>query len=96
MKVIFASARIDKSEIFNAYDHHTAFFLAMDKGIVTEDDFLGPRHEEGFVNDAGEWMTREEAYQLGVANNQVDLKEANKLFNEGEVPWLEAGCVFGF
>lgn len=87
-----AAARID-GKVFEAPDHHSAFFKAMDAGLVSEDDFLGPRHEEGFVTNTGRWLDREEAFELGKRNRQVDFRGENlENFTDPKTgkTWLDA------
>lgn len=86
-----AAARIDKSKVFEDLEHHSAFFKAQDAiPELTEDDFLGPRHEEGFVTSKGRFVDRDEAFKIASKNKQINASQDPVAAKEG---WLEAGSL---
>ena len=71
------AVRIDGQHVFTGFVHGSAFNKAVAQGLITDEEGLGPRHEEGFVTNLGRWMEREEAFDFAKAHHQAKDPDAD-------------------
>jgi hypothetical protein len=88
-ETIVAAAAMVHGKLYTDYDHHSAFYQAVDDGTADENDFLTDIHQEGFLTSTGRFVSREEALQIARAARQF-----NRDTSAARQGWLDAGELF--
>jgi len=83
-RVVSAALRTPRGEIVTGRTHPDAFINGLDAGQILETDTL----EDGFIDGAGNFLSRDEAFQRAVEIKQVDEKQMRE--STGRIGGLES------